>query len=235
VNPLLVTVNGDIEVKANFKLPDYTDDYESGDFNPALAYNLGPAGSAAPWYVQDGTAAGGEFAASSGVISSFESSSLQLTADLDAGVGSFAVRISSENNFDRMTFSLNGVPVSSWVGEVSWRTFEFEVAAGKNVLEWRYEKDATLSAGLDAAFIDDLALPLASDEGTEPELDMARVQDNIRLLLRGAPGRTYNVEVSNDLMTWTPVGSVIAQGGMIPVSVPASSGERALFYRAVKP
>jgi len=71
----------------------------------------------------------------------------------------FDYKVSSETNWDWLEFYLNGRLLQRWSGEAGWATYQFSVLAGTNVFQWRYTKDPIGSAGLDAAFIDNLDLP----------------------------------------------------------------------------
>jgi hypothetical protein len=67
--------------------------------------------------------------------------------------------VSSEQDWDYLDFSLNGQVLGKWSGKVDWYKFEFPLQAGMNRLEWRYKKDSSTFAGMDAAFIDNVFLP----------------------------------------------------------------------------
>ena len=53
-------------------------------------------------------------------------------------------------------------------GEVDWQQVSFPVPAGTNVLQWRYYKDPTFDAGLDAGFVDQFAFPAAPQITRQP-------------------------------------------------------------------
>ena len=55
-----------------------------------------------------------------------------------------------------LTFSIGGVPQASISGEVDWQQVSFTVPAGPQMLVWTYSKDASGTAGMDAAFVDQL-------------------------------------------------------------------------------
>jgi subtilisin family serine protease len=235
LNPNTVTLTSDLTVTASFRLRAFTEDFESGGFRPDLDWNRNPAGSSAPWFVQTNQVAAGRFAARSGSINHGQFSALSLTAVLDAGRGSFAYRVSSEANFDRLEFRLNGIPVQQWSGQAGWLTHEFNVPAGTNTMEWRYAKDFTVNAGDDAAFLDNVQLPLAAPETAPARLQLAYLPQETRLELRGLPNRLYTIESSSDLKNWVPIATEIAVNGIIQIHDPQHAQERTRFYRAVKP
>jgi len=61
--------------------------------------------------------------------------------------------------WDYLDFSLNGQVLGKWSGRIDWKKFEFPLQAGMNRLEWRYKKDSSTFAGMDAVFIDNVFLP----------------------------------------------------------------------------
>ncbi len=56
-----------------------------------------------------------------------------------------------------------------------------------------------------------------------------------QLLLSGITGWTYTVDVSSDLVNWTPLGSFVSTNSVTPVLDAAASNFSHRFYRAVAP
>lgn len=133
-----------------------TEDFESGNL------------SAWPW-VQGGnsnwTASStlpyqGAWCARSGVISHSQTSQMSLTLNFaSAGTVAFAVKTSTESNYDFLHFSVDGVVQASWSGTQAWSQVSFPVTAGVHVLRWSYEKDGSVSSGDDAGSIDNITFP----------------------------------------------------------------------------
>ena len=166
VNPTSIVVGSDLSVTGSFVTISFTDGFENGNLSHIPWTTAGNA----PWLVQSSVVSFGNYAARSGTIGHNQSSSLIITLpNFVEGSGSFDYRVSSEANFDLLKFYVNGELVQQWSGEVDWANFAFPLNAGTNTLEWRYVKDYTLSSGLDAAFIDNLALPLSSTSTNSPE------------------------------------------------------------------
>ena len=136
----------------------FSDGFETGDLTH-LPWRTVFDGNV-PWVVQTNVVADGQYAARSGVIGDSQSSSLFLTGTFGAGIGSFDYRVSSEQYWDIFSFYVDGVLQQQWSGEVGWANFAFPLTAGTHTLEWSYVKDPSLSSGLDAAFIDDVNLPI---------------------------------------------------------------------------
>ena len=103
----------------------------------------------------------GVYSARSGDISDNDSTNLEFTGLMSNGTVSFAYNVSSEANFDFLTFSIDGVQVAQWSGSQSGN-FSTPVSLGQHTLKWTYVKDGSVSAGSDAAWIDDVIIPLAN-------------------------------------------------------------------------
>ena len=226
-NPLSLVMTQDYALTAVFGVLGYTDGFESGDLN-SLSWST--SGNA-QWQVQSDEAFGGGFAARSGGISDSQLSTLTLSVTLREGTGVFRYRVSSEEGWDFLEFLLNGVRLGRWSGEAPWDTFKFTVRAGQNTLLWRYSKDANFSEGLDAAFLDNLYLPLAEIPAA-PELMMSILDDgSLRLNIQGLPGRPHVIEVSNNLSDWVSVTTETSPDGLIQWIDPESGTEALRFYR----
>ncbi len=137
--------------------------FESGDFS---AYDWTMSGDS-DWYIVSNESQDGSFSARSGSIGSNQRSTLSLELDvLIESEFSFFLKVSSENNYDYLTFSVDGTPVDSWAGELDWLQTSQTIASGHHVLSWTYEKDQYTSEGSDCAWIDYVVMPVIS--GIEP-------------------------------------------------------------------
>jgi len=230
VNPLTLVMTQNYTLTAYFRAIAYTDGFESGALGGKLAWST--AGPAA-WFVQSDVVASGRFAARSGAIGDNQQTSLLLDVDLAGGTGSFDVKVSSETGWDWLEFYLNGFCQQRWSGETDWQNYQFAVQVGRNHLEWRYVKDANFSAGLDAAFLDNLYLPLP-DSSLAASVSISSLLDgSFQIQVQGAPQRTYAIEASPNLRDWTEVyRDTPDRGSFVWVDPPAP--DRPLrFYRAV--
>jgi uncharacterized repeat protein (TIGR01451 family) len=154
-NPLSIVINSDIILTANFRPITYSDDFETANL---LKLGWTTVGNR-PWVVQTNVVLAGTNAARSGAISDNQTSSLILRTNFASGVASFYVKVSSELNWDFLNFYVDGVLQRQWSGEIDWTGFSFPLTFGIHTLEWRYIKDASGSAGLDSAFIDNVNVP----------------------------------------------------------------------------
>jgi hypothetical protein len=231
VSPLSLAIQSDLNVGAEFVLSPFSDGFESSN----LLHLSWSTGGNASWIIQTNVVAAGRYAARSGVIGNSQSSSLILSTNFTAGGGSFSCRVSCETNFDSLNFYMDGVLLGQWSGEIDWVDFTFDVEAGAHVLEWRYVKDASLASGLDAAFIDNVNLPIAGSSGSPPapaHLQLTRQADGSFVLdLQGQANQSYVLQTSTDLVNWLSVSTNVAADGLVRLPVPSGTN-RAQFYRA---
>ena len=232
-NPLTLTVTGDLNLTAHFRPIEFTDGFESGNLSQ-LNWTVG---GNKPWFVQTNSVSSGQFAARSGGIGNSQSSSLILTAAFRSDHGSFDYRVSSEASFDKLTFYIDGILQQQWSGQAGWANYGFSVTAGTHTLEWRYTKDANNAAGLDAAFLDNLNLPLAVglDDSSAADLELQRQNDGTYFLnLLGQTNQQYIVQTSTNLVNWENFSTNVAVNGFIRILDPASPSTNSVrFYRAV--
>ena len=231
-NPLSLVMTQDFTLTASFRLVGCTEDFEAGDFSPSLPWAAyGHAG----WTVRTNVADTGRFAARSGAISDNQISTLALRLRLLPGTGAFRISVNAEPTWDRLEFYLNGVRQREWSGVVGWENYQFPVIAGTNTLEWVYAKDANFSRGLDAAFIDNVYLPLP-DQPVAPRLTIAAFSGGlVQLAVQGYPGQTYTVEASPDFISWVPVVTRSSTNGSWVWLDPAAPLVPMSFYRATAP
>lgn len=96
----------------------------------------------------------------SGQIENNESSSITYTCEVTScDFVSFWSKTSSDQG-DKLQFILDGSIVGEWSGITKWNYHSYKVEKGMHQLEWRYIKDATSVAGSDAAWIDNIHLPV---------------------------------------------------------------------------
>ena len=96
---------------------------------------------------------------------------------------SFWKRVSCEddpnNNFDYLSFLIDGIEQERWDGEVAWSEDSYPVSAGVHTFKWEYSKDGYVSSGQDCAWIDYIVFP-----PLEPEVstdDMSVIPSTIKL------------------------------------------------------
>ena len=108
-------------------------------------------------------------AARSGGIGGSQETILQTTlVTNNPSILSFWWKVSSEQFFDVLEFRVNGTVQASISGEVDWQPINVSLAAGTNLLQWRYAKDGSFDSGLDAAFVDQVSFVLSPAITVQP-------------------------------------------------------------------
>ncbi len=117
-----------------------------------------------PWTLANDDTHSGTHSLRSGTITHSQSSTItiQWTGSRDDSVG-FWYKVSSENNYDWLRFSIDGTEIDHWSGtSAGWSYFSYPVAQGTHTFQFAYTKDVSVSSGSDCAWIDDLRLPIHS-------------------------------------------------------------------------
>lgn len=131
------------------------EDFETGDFSK---YDWQLSGNQ-PWIIST-DAVNGTYSAQSGEINDSQSSSMQVELNvLMTGEMTFYYKVSSESNYDKLTFYIDGNKMDDFSGSIEWTQASYTVTAGEHVFEWRYSKDSSVSSGSDCAWIDDIEFP----------------------------------------------------------------------------
>lgn len=91
-------------------------------------------------------------------------STFTLTLTLaEAGEIAFWQRASSELNYDRLSFSIDGVSQGNWSGDTPWSRVTFPVGAGNHTFTWTYGKDGADGLFLDTAFVTGIEVTNVTD------------------------------------------------------------------------
>ena len=121
----------------------------------------------ASWNLASNQVYHGSYSVQSGNINDLQETSILYEVDLlFGGEISFYKKVSSEQDYDFLTFYIDGIPMDQWSGELNWSVSSFNVSAGEHTFKWTYEKDTYVSDGEDCAWIDYIQLPVNSN-GTE--------------------------------------------------------------------
>jgi len=236
-DPLSLVVTSNISLTAHFRPVSFTDDFETGDLLKLGWF----ASDGLPWLVTNNTVLAGNFSARSGAIGNSQTSSLMVTTNFGGGAASFYFKVSSEPDWDFLNFYVDGVLQQRWSGEIDWTSFSFPLPGGTHTLEWRYAKDSSLSAGLDAAFLDNVSLPIrvAIDASSPAYLQLLRHTDgSLLLLILGQTNQQYVIQGATDLRApigWQNLSTNIATGGVIQYVDPGTGTNPLRFYRAIVP
>jgi len=227
-NPIRLVVTDDTAIKANFSLKSLSDDFESGD----LARLPWSTDKTDGWFVQSKVSLDGEYALQSGSIEDGQVSEITVSIDSSNGKGSFFVKLDSELNWDKLTFMIDGRILEQWSGQIEWNKYEFNLSEGSHQLTWRYQKDFANSIGMDSAWVDNIKLPLS----LKASVGLVPSDNGHKVRVWGVRGHRYNVQVSDDLITWKPFDSVIVDtDGITETELEIDTKDGAAYFRAVAP
>ena len=141
-----------------------TDDLDSGRI-PLLP--LTPTTPSAPWFTTATTAFSGIRSGRSWPMTSTgspQASTFQLVLPTAAGQISFAYAVDSQPAADGLLFWIDGQPMNgltpAFSGPVPWTVVTFPISAGLHTFQWSYVKDGAIDFGVDAAWVDDITIPL---------------------------------------------------------------------------
>jgi hypothetical protein len=135
----------------SFRVGKLRENFESSSFKVFPWINPGPS----PWVITESNPFEGAVSARSGVISKNGVSRLMMRAIFPSPDSiRFFYKVSSELNYDFLSFKLNGSEVFRESGESGWKKKTIPVPAGAADMEWIYKKDDSRDIGADAAWID---------------------------------------------------------------------------------
>jgi len=150
------------------------EDFEGGSFASYPWQNTSPV----PWEVTGETAWRGEFSAVSGKIGDSQTSVLKINCKVpEDDTLSFYLKVSSENGYDFLRFTMDSVEQDKWSGETGWVHAAYSVTAGEHTFVWIYSKDGSESKGLDRAWIDYIVFPKGSFSGYDTVVIRHEIED----------------------------------------------------------
>ncbi|MGF1451059.1 MAG: S8 family serine peptidase [Opitutales bacterium] len=124
-------------------------------------------GGDAPWTGTFTKSYDGIDGAVSGPIGDNQESWIETTVNGPADV-TFRWSVSSENSYDRLRFSIDGVQQDSLSGSPGWRTKTVELAEATSYrLRWTYDKDYSVSRHDDAGYLDALEVLTLAEDGLD--------------------------------------------------------------------
>jgi hypothetical protein len=149
------------------------------------------SGGAAPWTpVTAGSLTfDGSDSAGSGKITHSQASSMKVTVEGPKKL-SFRWKVSSEAGKDNLSLVVDNVVLESISGETAWDLRTIALPAGSHQVEWRYSKDASMSVGLDAAWVDTVSVAAPDALSLSGSFNFGRVSI-------GSSG-TSNLTISNN-------------------------------------
>lgn len=127
------------------------EDWETGDFTNLAWQN----NSSIPWTITTQNPYEGTYCAKSGNIGRNSSTQLNITYTFSVSdTLSFYYKVSSEQQYDKLFFKIDGQTKEEWSGEISWTRAAYLVPAGMHTFTWTYQKDSGVDFGEDCCYID---------------------------------------------------------------------------------
>lgn len=171
----LMTVNDTLSVptktylKAIYVVDGYTDtayflvkigsvieDWETASFTNMEWQNNSPI----PWTITTQNPYEGTYCAKSGAISDNGTTTLSVSySSTVADSISFYYKVSSEEDYDKLSFRINGSKKDEWSGSIGWTRAVYPLNPGSYTFTWVYSKDNYMSSGKDCAYIDNISFP----------------------------------------------------------------------------
>jgi hypothetical protein len=123
-------------------------------FDPATAANWNAGGT--PWTVDTSVTHDGVDSVKAQTTDG-QSTYREYTVTGPA-VADFWWKVSSEKNYDKFSYSLNGMNQETISGEVDWTYRTLTLPAGTHTIRWTYSKDESGAVGQDVGWLDDFAV-----------------------------------------------------------------------------
>lgn len=134
----------------------FFEDFETGFIDPSFW----TFGGDIFWYASTTEVYSGGYSAQAGPIRDNESSTISFFEQYPAaGEISFWLKVSTEEGYDFLRFSLNGELLGEWSGEQDWQKVVFPSRRGPNTFEWTFIKDGSSKRGLDSVWLDNIQFP----------------------------------------------------------------------------
>lgn len=145
------------------------------------------------------------------------------------GTFSFWWKVSSEAGGDRLRFYSGSVEVANITGEVGWQQKSYTLSTGLFNFRWEYTKDADISAGSDAAWMDQVVYAVPPFYFSS----VAYSNNQFRATLNGTNGQRLILHGSSDLIQWSPFATIVMANTTSNLTINPPTNAAYRFYRAV--
>jgi hypothetical protein len=163
-------------------------------------------------------------AAQSGPIGNSMYSSITTTVTGPATLA-FYQKVSSQPTYDTLTFSVDGSVKSTISGNINWQQKAFTLPSGTHTLVWKYAKNTTINGGLDAAWLDKVAVsPNTALKVTYPNGGENLVSGSTVSITWNAPAAAEKYDLyytTNNGTTWTLITSGLISPDFTGITYPS--------------
>ena len=193
------------------------------------------------WFGEYGTSYDGVAAVQSAAINDSQACTLETTVQ-GPGNLSFWWKVSSEAGFDFLRFADNGSVQAQISGEQAWQQVTLQLGAGSHTLDWSYSKDASVSYGADAGWLDQVSFTPAPPAQALSALDFSPLRGFTFLVGNsdGSPILTQDlasieIDFTSNLVDWVQLpGSLNLSNGLLWITDPGSTNVPHRFYRTIQ-
>ncbi|MCP5046210.1 MAG: hypothetical protein GY940_03500 [bacterium] len=183
-------------------------------------------GGNADWSKVSSPAYSGGDSAQSGTITHNQTSSMETTVNFGSAKDlKFYWQVSSEANYDYLRFYIDNVEQDSIAGTTSWAQKTYSLTSGSHTLKWVYDKDASVSSGTDAGWVDKVEF-VTPTPSTDP---LAEAVDDTSLTFTTSGNGTWASQT-----TTTHTGGDAAQSPTITHNQSASMETTVSGFTSVK-
>jgi hypothetical protein len=138
----------------NTSVPAALSNYQESFEGSALAVGWShKQGNVADWQIDASNASDGSQSMRAGGINDGQSTALSFYGLFADGVLSFDAKVSAEACCDKLLVFVDGQQVEQ-IQNGDWRTVQLTLTQGEHTIEWRYQKDGSVSSDQDTAWID---------------------------------------------------------------------------------
>jgi len=152
VSSSLITLNKTYNTPVGLIL----EDWETGDYT-SFAWQFE---GTSPWTITTNPVYEGLYSSASGNIGNNQTSEMKVSYEvMNPDTISFYIKVSSEANYDFLSFYIDNALRGQWSGDVNWQQVKFPVDPGEHLFRWVYSKDVSVVGGQDKAWVDFIVFP----------------------------------------------------------------------------
>lgn len=230
-NFIMTITSGQYDYEYSYIIPvgNTMEDFETGDFS-RFEWNLN--GQTDPWRIVTESPFAGTYCAKSGQISSSQTVtlSIEVNTQIDSEI-SFYKKVSSEENYDKLHFYIDGQEKDNWSGNVAWSQEVYSLTSGTHQLKWSYSKDYSMDSGSDCAWLDNITLP--------PTAIITNVEESISntAIYPNPNNGNFSIDLPNEaceITIYNSLGQMVYQAqGNGHTHIELSDQEKGLYFVTV--